>query len=194
MSPIMNAVANKNKAIVASSSDSNPTQATVNEPRSQQAVANDSTYSDLMQQFQFSVLDKWRKKMDAEVQKRAVLEERLKVMKVKCKFYAQQVLTLEEALKESEEVEELSAPIAAGGQVEEEVQSKFHVECDALCRVCKSQRANIVWTPCRHLSVCMSCDSHVSRCPICNVKRSDSFRVSWDDKPEGYQGVFGPKV
>lgn len=129
-----------------------------------------------MQKFQISVLNKWHKKVDAQVQKRLVLEEKLKVLRVMCKFSAQRVLTLEEALKESEELEELSAPIAAGGQVEEEVQSKFkHVECVALCRVCKSQRANIVWASCRHLSVCMSCDSHVSRCPICNVKRGDSF-------------------
>ena len=112
-----------------------------------------------------------------------------------CKFSAQRVLTLKEALKESEELEELSAPIDAGGQVEEEVQCKFnHVECDVLCKVCKSQIPNIVWASCRHLSVCMSCDSHVSRCPICNVKRGYSLWVSWDDNSEGYQGVFGPKV
>nr|GEV90991.1 reverse transcriptase domain-containing protein [Tanacetum cinerariifolium] len=49
MSPIRNNRANKNKAIVASSSsDYSPTEATVNEPRSQQAVASDSTYSEFV--------------------------------------------------------------------------------------------------------------------------------------------------
>ncbi|GKC12807.1 hypothetical protein Tco_1009589, partial [Tanacetum coccineum] len=43
-----------------------------------------------------------------------------------------------EALKDCEEVEESSASVAPGGWVKEEVKSKFnHVECDALCRVCK---------------------------------------------------------
>nr|GEV89034.1 hypothetical protein [Tanacetum cinerariifolium] len=182
MSPMRNTRANKSKAIVASSSDDNPTEAALNAPRSQQAVENDSTYSDLMEQFQFSVMDKWRKKVDAEVQKREVLEARLKELQDMCEFYAQRRLMLEKILKECEEEEGSNAPVAAAGWVEEEVDSKYNPS-DVLCRVCTNQKANIVLIPCWHLSVCMSCDSHVSSCPICNVKRRDSFRVRWDGKP-----------
>lgn len=43
------------------------------------------------------------------------------------------------------------------------------------CVVCTYQEATIVFLPCRHQHVCMTCSEKLSTCPVCRVVISDKF-------------------
>ncbi|MFS7960975.1 putative transcription factor C2H2 family [Helianthus anomalus] len=47
-----------------------------------------------------------------------------------------------------------------------------------MCRNCMTFPATIVYYPCRHLCVCVECDTEISPCPICNRVKQFSFMVN----------------
>lgn len=138
-----------------------------------------------MQQYQVNVLDVFKKRMENETRKRAAAEARVaeknrtlfRVIE-RCKFYYNYNVDLQKRIRY----------MGAGGGgsnnngdgKEEEVASNFKPEViayDRLCRNCWMSMANMVWQPCRHLSVCARCDAMLKLCPICGCAKRDGFKV-----------------
>ncbi|KAI3815921.1 hypothetical protein L1987_15605 [Smallanthus sonchifolius] len=46
------------------------------------------------------------------------------------------------------------------------------------CWNCKTLPATMVWYPCRHLCVCLECDTKISKCPMCNNLKQSSFMAN----------------
>ncbi|XP_051122691.1 BOI-related E3 ubiquitin-protein ligase 1-like isoform X2 [Andrographis paniculata] len=46
-----------------------------------------------------------------------------------------------------------------------------------ICRCCQSRKAAVLLMPCRHLCVCVECESFVSICPVCKMIKSSSYDV-----------------
>lgn len=48
------------------------------------------------------------------------------------------------------------------------------------CRSCGSQFSCMLLIPCQHLCACKTCVAFLDACPVCNVKKIDSIKVSFE--------------
>ena len=51
------------------------------------------------------------------------------------------------------------------------------VEEEGKCKSCKKEERDVVFKPCKHLSVCFQCSEFLTRCNICDVKLDRKVRV-----------------
>ncbi|KAK9077993.1 hypothetical protein SSX86_002050 [Deinandra increscens subsp. villosa] len=141
----------------------------------------------LMQQ---SVEEFWRRNLAGEVKKRKELETRLKEKEEQADrfremyhFYEKRTFHLEEMLQQQRAVAVGRRNAAAPPRPEEEVQSclvdlNSVQRMDVKCENCRTRPATMLWLPCRHLCVCLVCERRVKACPICSIKKTESFKIN----------------
>ncbi|GJR96011.1 zinc finger, RING/FYVE/PHD-type containing protein [Tanacetum coccineum] len=131
----------------------------------------------------------WRRHLSEELKKTKEIETKIKekdqqldLFKQLYHHYEQKTLSIEETLRRRANGEGGSKPAPTVVR-HEEVQSclvdqKNAQRMDMACKKCGSRPANMLWLPCRHLCVCFACDKRVKICPICSVKRVESFMIN----------------
>ncbi|KAI3704963.1 hypothetical protein L1987_75193 [Smallanthus sonchifolius] len=139
----------------------------------------------LMQQ---SVEEFWRRNLAGEVKKRKEIEAKLKEKEEQAErlrhmyhFYEKRTFYLEEMVQQQVAAERFYAAPAVAQ--EEEVQSclvdlNSVQRTDVKCKNCRTRPATMLWLPCRHLCVCLVCERRVKTCPICSVKKTESFKIN----------------
>ncbi|KAL4576019.1 hypothetical protein LXL04_012107 [Taraxacum kok-saghyz] len=136
-------------------------------------------------QMRLSMEEFWRRNLGEEVKKRKEIEAILKQkeeladrLRHMYHFYEERTFKLEQMVERRVAGEGCSTLVR-----EEEVESCFvdpksSPGTDISCRNCRSRRATMLWLPCRHLCVCLVCERRVKVCPICGVRKTESFMIN----------------
>ncbi|PWA76771.1 zinc finger, RING/FYVE/PHD-type [Artemisia annua] len=141
-----------------------------------------------MNQMLRSLEDFWRSNLSEELKKIKEMETRIKekeeqldLFKQMYQYYEQKTSQLELTLwRTNREIYNTPAPTFVRP---EEVQSCLGdlnnaQRTEMACKECDSRPATMMWLPCRHLCVCFPCDEKIMICPICNVKKTESFMIN----------------
>lgn len=51
------------------------------------------------------------------------------------------------------------------------------IQLPGACKACLEREASVLLLPCRHVCLCMQCDSSVGACPLCNAPKNASLQV-----------------
>ncbi|KAI7749320.1 hypothetical protein M8C21_023655 [Ambrosia artemisiifolia] len=162
-------------------------------PQDQLDAADDGLISTLIPQQNFiinyhmnqmvqSVEELWRRNLAEELKKRKEMERMLKDKEEQVERFRQMYHFYEERafVLENMRVTGEGSSGRGVGTGEEEVQSCYvgGERMEIKCRNCLNRAASMLWLPCRHLSVCMMCERRVKNCPICSVKKTQSFHIN----------------
>lgn len=129
-------------------------------------------------QFQMNVFDVWTKSLDQEEKKRKMMEDQLQKQekelrksKELCMKHSIKIAKLEAR----QDMKDASSGTDGGGDVEEVGQQSCHQNFpsleDTMCLACCRRMANMIWFPCRHLSICNRCEGDATECPACRCKK-----------------------
>ncbi len=61
--------------------------------------------------------------------------------------------------------------------LEKEEETNRQLKESSVCKVCLDEAANIVFLPCGHLVVCVTCSPALERCPVCRKHIRGTVRV-----------------
>ncbi|XP_047342460.1 probable BOI-related E3 ubiquitin-protein ligase 2 isoform X5 [Impatiens glandulifera] len=115
------------------------------------------------------------------------LEERIKQVSIEAQswhYRANYNETVVNNLRSNIQQQQQQQVMANSKAKEEEEEEEGYGDSDEInlvgssyCRSCKSKEICILLLPCRHLCLCMDCEVIVSKCPVCNLKKSASLEV-----------------
>ncbi|KAI7736850.1 hypothetical protein M8C21_013606 [Ambrosia artemisiifolia] len=134
-----------------------------------------------------SVEEFWRRNLSEEIKKRKEIETKLKDKEQQADrfrqmyyFYEKRTFHLEQMVERQVAAERFYAapPVAPDEEVQSCLNDLNSVQrMDVMCKNCLTRPATMLWLPCRHLCVCLVCERRVKACPICGLKKTESFKI-----------------